>query len=373
MEDGFADQYPACCNSGIGSAYGGRYSKSKKFNANHELLDSSVHIDINDIQLYAIFCGFNGGSNAAKFSMNRMVYEIFQDQPIKTIMMSREIIAELHRKFANVARRYMDMMTDSLSERFILKDQNDEVNANAISELDQKIREGCTAIVALRIECDLFVLNCGTSMAIAITDDPSDPVVRINDQLHENENPVEIERLKNIGVDPENVLKPTRAIGDLHRIIAVPDIYHVVIQNNWRYIVLISDGVVQNLKEFQVEDVAMEVYERLKEDHTATSTAQSLVDAFARKHLDAYTRNMVENGFTFSNQREEMTVIFVKLEHDNLYETFKSSTNSTLDYTQSTTDGGPVQPYVDVLPKSNKPDIQKFLLDTTKLFLDKSL
>ena len=67
---------------------------------------------------------------------------------------------------------------------------------------------------------------------------------------------------------------PTRAIGNFDRsiyynedehlvdatsapIISIPDVYHYVIEDIWKSLVIISDGVVQNLKEFNVEDIPM--------------------------------------------------------------------------------------------------------------------
>ena len=68
------------------------------------------------------------------------------------------------------------------------------------------------------------------------------------------------------------MFRPTRAIGNFDRsiyynedehlvdatsspIISIPDVYHYVIEDIWKSLVIISDGVVQNLKEFNVEDI----------------------------------------------------------------------------------------------------------------------
>jgi len=65
-----------------------------------------------------------------------------------------------------------------------------------------QIRQGTTAILILKIDHDVYVLNCGTSMALAITGDPSYPVIKLNEFLHDIDNPEEANRLSDLGVKP---------------------------------------------------------------------------------------------------------------------------------------------------------------------------
>lgn len=111
---------------------------------------------------------------------------------------------------------------------------------------------------------------------------------------------------------------------------------------------MMSDGVLQNLKDCGVEDILAEVQERLQIDTSVRSTAQGLVDAFARKHDAAYCRSEF-NGHV-SNRREEMTVIFVNLADGNKStDTFDSSSiTSSLETTLPPIDLGPIDPYVDL-------------------------
>ncbi|VDO19088.1 unnamed protein product [Heligmosomoides polygyrus] len=105
----------------------------------------------------------------------------------------------------------------------------------------------------------------------------------------------------------QDVHRPTRALGDYFRrnlfeekeefrgaksdpVIAEPDIYHHEIRDTWRYLILMSDGVLQNLKDCGVDDVPAEIQERLQVDISVRSTAQGLVDAIGRKHDIAYCR-----------------------------------------------------------------------------------
>ncbi|VDM53982.1 unnamed protein product [Angiostrongylus costaricensis] len=254
--------------------------------------------------MYGIFCGFNGGADVAKFVMNRMVYEVFRDRPITKSMTVEEVKDALLSKFRTVDLRYLQTVDDDLAQRLVLMD-NPETNSDDISALNAKIRKGTTAFVVLRVDHNLYVLNCGTSLGLAFLSDRS--VVRLNARVHDNDDPEEYERLEKLSVNPHSVHRPTRALGDYFRrnlfeekkefegakgepVIAEPDLYHLEIDKTWKYLILMSDGVVQNLKDCGVEDILAEVQERLQIDTSVRSTAQGLVDAFGRKHDAAYCR-----------------------------------------------------------------------------------
>ncbi|KAJ1357289.1 hypothetical protein KIN20_015423 [Parelaphostrongylus tenuis] len=177
-------------------------------------MDWAIHIDENGIALYAMFCGFNGGTDVAKFVMNRMVYEVFKDHPITKSMTVEEVKDALLRKFRTVDMRYFQTIDDDLTQRLVLMD-DPETNADDISALNAKIRKGTTAFVVLRAEHDLYVLNCGTSLGLAFRGDRS--VVRLNTRVHDNDDPEECERLRNLNVNPLVVHRPTRALGDYFR------------------------------------------------------------------------------------------------------------------------------------------------------------
>lgn len=365
MEDGFVDQYSANTDAGIGTVHSCRYSKQKKPVQNNDFLSCSTCINNGPIKVYGIFSGFNGGDYTAKFVMNRLVYELFQENPISPNLLPFQVVEEFRRKFENTAERYLISSADSLNERLIKLEDQSEAGKNAVSRINQKIRQGTTALVVMIINQDLYVLNCGSSLALAMN---SENVVQLNTNLHNNDNPNEIQRIKALGIDPDTVLSPTRAIGDLKRthlfeeteafknakgppVISTPDVQYFRIDPSWRHIVLLSDGVVQNLKEVEVENIATEVSVRLIEDHTLTSTAQALADSFARKHLDAFI-TMTDDNLFISNHREEMTVIYVKLPEVNapaeLYETVDSAF-STMESTNTTMFEPCSIPYVDAV------------------------
>lgn len=366
MEDGFVDQYSANTDAGIGTVHSCRYSKQKKPVQNNDFLSCSTCINNGQIKVYGIFSGFNGGDYTAKFVMNRLVYELFQENPITPQLLPFQVVEEFRRKFENTAERYLISSADALNERLMKLEDATEAGKNAVSEINQKIRQGTTALVVMIINQDLYVLNCGSSLALAMN---SENVVQLNTNLHNKDNAIENQRLKNLGVDPDTVLNPTRAIGDLQRthlyeetpafknakgppVISTPDVQYFRIDPSWRHIVLLSDGVIQNLKEVEVENIPTEVSVRLIEDHTLTSTAQALADSFARKHLDAFiTMNDDKNCF-ISNHREEMTVIYVRLpdqsEPAQLYETVDSAF-STMESTNTTMFEPCTVPYVDAI------------------------
>ncbi|KHJ95004.1 protein phosphatase 2C [Oesophagostomum dentatum] len=366
----FAEEFKECSNSGIGTSLGGRYNKHKKLMQEHMALDWAVHIEENGIQMYGIFCGFNGGADVARFVMNRMVYEVFKDRPITKSMSVQEVKDALLKKFHTVDMRYLQTVDDELTERLLLMD-NPVGNADRISDLNAKIRKGTTVFVVLRVDRHLYVLNCGTSLGLAVRSDRS--IIRLNARVHDNDDPDEYERLEKLNIDPLSVHRPTRALGDYFRrnlydekeefrgakgnpVISDPDFYHFEIDETWKYLVLLSDGVLQNLKDCGVEDITLEVKERLQVDISVRSTAQGLVDAFGRKHDVAYCRN--DFGEHGSNRREEMTVIFVQLWDTNKFFDSLSSSSLTdsLDASLPLLETGPTAPYVDITSLS--PEIQ---------------
>lgn len=373
-EDGFVDQYSANTDAGIGTVHSCRYSKQKKPVQNNDFLSCSTCINNGYIKVYGIFSGFNGGDSTAKFVMNRLVYELFKDNSLSPALPPPMVMKELRRRFENTAERYLDSNTDVLSERLIKMEDHSEAGKNAVSEINQRIRQGTTALVMLIINQDLYVLNCGSGLAIAMANENP---IQLNTSLHDKDNLEENQRIKALGIDPETVLNPTRAIGDLQRthlfeeteafksakgppVISTPDVQYFRIDPSWRHIVLLSDGVVQNLKEVEVENIPTEVSVRLIEDHTLTSTAQALADSFARKHLDAFiTMNDDKNCF-ISNHREEMTVIYVKLPEvaaqPEFYETVDSAF-STMESTNATMFEPPSRvPYVDAVGFKSGPN-----------------
>ncbi|CAJ0609568.1 unnamed protein product [Cylicocyclus nassatus] len=357
VED-FAENFAECKNSGIGSSLGARYSRNKKL-PEHTALDWSVHIEENEIQMYGIFCGFNGGADVARFVMNRMVYEIFKgEHPITKTMSVEEVKGALHDKFQKVDVSYLQTREDDLTKRFFLMEdpEKNEIKNSQISALNAKIRKGTTAFVVLRLDRHLYVLNCGTSFGLAVRSDRS--IVRLNPRVHDNEDRGEYERLEKLNIDPGTVFRPTRALGDYFRrdlyeeleefanakgspVISDPDVYDHEIDESWKYLILLSDGVLQNLKDCGVEDFTAEVAERLKVQTNVRSTAQALVDEFSRKHYSAYCRS----GDQGSNRCEEMTVIFVQLWDTNkLVDMSCGSFTDSLDATNSLLTG-PLAPY----------------------------
>ncbi|CAI2358267.1 unnamed protein product [Caenorhabditis sp. 36 PRJEB53466] len=362
MDDGFLDQYSNNTDAGIGTVHSCRYSKQNNAIQSNQFLSCCTCINNGQIQLYGLFSGFNGGSTTANFVMKRFVHELFQENPLAPGLTPVQVMEEIRTKFEKVAERYLMSLSDILNERLLKLEEETESGNNRVSEINQKIRQGSTALIAIKIIQDLYILNCGSSLALAITHETA---VQLNDNLHNKDNAVENSRLKALGIDPSTVLNPTRAIGDLQRthlyeesndfcnangppVISTPDIWHYKIDSSWQHLVLLSDGVVQNLKEAEVDDIPTEVFVRLIEDHTLTSTAQALADAFARKHFDAFITMQKDTLCCISNHREEMAVVIVKLStgSQDLYETFDSAL-STIDSTSNTLSGTSLVPYVD--------------------------
>uniref|UniRef100_A0A1I7WD73 PPM-type phosphatase domain-containing protein n=1 Tax=Heterorhabditis bacteriophora TaxID=37862 RepID=A0A1I7WD73_HETBA len=103
-------------------------------------------------------------------------------------------------KFSTVNALYLQMMDDDLTEHCLLKDDLDK-NRERISILERKLRQGSMALVLLRVDNNLYLLNCGTSLAVVVQDDQNVPVFQLNERVHEFSD--EGEKIRLEGFDPE--------------------------------------------------------------------------------------------------------------------------------------------------------------------------
>lgn len=335
------DKYPVCENSGIGNTIGGRYQKTKQITTT-EAQNASIHISLNNMQLYGVCSGFNNGMGTAQSVLEGMARAVFYDNPINMTYSSDKVKKVLTEKFTNVSKTNRETKKDHHMELFVSEEDNDKLS-DKFTELGADTREGWTAIFAFQMDGILYVVKYGSSMALAVTSDNGQIVRQLNPIRQENEE----QRLLDSNVIP----------------VDQPDVFSYPIENSWKYIVLLSVGVVNNLNAFQ-SDIPKyfktAIVRAVSDNNTETTNAQSLVDMFAREHMDAFFRHFDEDkARVISNQREEMTIIFVRFEPnagDNTYESSMSTMNRTLPQETSS----PLTPYVDLSPNYHNPELLKF-------------
>jgi len=93
-----------------------------------------------------------------------------------------------------------------------------------LQEIESHISGGCTAVVAVVAKKKLFIANVGDSRAILVYREHDQPALQVK-QLSEDhgvENEEELNRLSELGLDPEQLIRTgrlgtqenTRSIGD---------------------------------------------------------------------------------------------------------------------------------------------------------------
>ncbi|CAI5454843.1 unnamed protein product [Caenorhabditis angaria] len=343
-----------CTDSGVGTRNKCRYSENlEPINDQPHPYTCNTYIKYDPFQFYGLFSGFNGGDEVAKYVMDRLVHVIFKVNPITVAQQPHDVVKSLQQKYKMIVDEYFNSHHEKLTNRLIAKNNG---NLASVQEIDEKIGRGTTIIVALIIRNNLYIISCGRSMAIVVQEVEKQATSHLlNQTLHENTNGEEIDRLLELQVDPSLVDNPTRAIGDFLRsylydeieifkdakdapIISEPVIQHFQISTHWKYLILLSDGVVENLKNMNIENIPEVVLKELKEEPTPRKTAQALVDAIARNYADHVS---TKNVHVPSTTLEEMTILFHKMT------TFKSEINFTVD---STTDSGIVTTLVELKP-----------------------
>ncbi|ROT67702.1 TGF-beta-activated kinase 1 and MAP3K7-binding protein 1 [Penaeus vannamei] len=329
--DTWTDGLPICKLSGVGMSANQMYREDGTPCSEHEYEDRSIHFCLdreNHTYLYGVFDGHDG-AKAAYFATQRMPAELsFEQLTGKT---TEEEVKEVFREaFLSVENAFLESIDPRIAERTQLLDkipdgmsqfeaaQKFPETFSRLQALDQEIRGGTTAVVALIHAKTLYVGNVGDSRALLCKKDRSG-VLKVKQLTadHTTSSHDELQRLESLNLTASKIRgaklgnhELTRCIGNYFMkggytefdilssataepVIAEPYITFMPIDESCSFLLLMSDGLYNSYKEAtgseQVnKEIAQMVVEQFVEQPTLTSIAQTVVDKVVRLHHDNY-------------------------------------------------------------------------------------
>ncbi|XP_071539216.1 TGF-beta-activated kinase 1 and MAP3K7-binding protein 1-like isoform X1 [Panulirus ornatus] len=329
--DTWTDGLPICKLSGVGMSANQMYREDGTPCSEHEYEDRSIHFCLdheNGTYLYGVFDGHDG-AKAAYFASQRMPAELsFEQLTGKT---TEEEVKEVFRDaFLAVENAFLESIDPKIAERTQLLDkipdgmsqfeaaQKYPETVNRLQALDQEIRGGTTAVVALIHGGMLYVGNVGDSRALLCKKDRSG-VLKVKQLTadHTTSSHDEVQRLAALNLPPSKIQgaklgnhELTRCIGSYFMkggckefdilssataepVIAEPHITSLPIDESCSFLLLMSDGLYKSYQDStgseQVnKEIAQMVVEQFVEQPTLTSVAQTVVDKVVRLHHDNY-------------------------------------------------------------------------------------
>ncbi|KAK3851649.1 hypothetical protein Pcinc_041719 [Petrolisthes cinctipes] len=329
--DTWTDGLPICKLSGVGMSANQMYREDGTPCSEHEYEDRSIHFCLdreNSTFLYGVFDGHDG-AKAAYFASQRMPAELsFEQLTGKT---TEEEVKEVFREaFLAVENAFLESIDPKIAERTQLLDkipdgmsqfeaaQNFPETFSRLQALDQEIRGGTTAVVALVYGGRLHVGNLGDSRALLCIKDKSG-VLKVKQLTadHTTSSHDELQRLAALNLPTTKIHgakfgnhELTRCIGNYFMkggykefdilssaasepVIPEPHIRSIPIDESCSFLLLMSDGLYKSYQDAtgseQVnKEIAQMVVEQFVEQPTLTSIAQTVVDKVVRLHHDNY-------------------------------------------------------------------------------------
>lgn len=345
----WTDDLPVCPHSGVGYSTNQIYRRDGTPSEEHEFEDKSFHFRSGDTYFYGLFDG-HCGKKAAYFAAQRMPAEILLDQ-LKGVETDKDIKDVLRRAFCTVEKGFFESIDDLLAEKVNLECQLKEAGMYAtyqnsphiiecLRTISSEISGGTTAVVALIIKNKLYVANVGNSRAVLCKIDQNNLIhVQQLSVDHDIDNDDELLRLMELGMDVEKIRKQgklgnqenTRCIGNYmvkggyrdfdtilrdateEPVIAEPEMCGgITIDDNCRFLLLMSNGLYKSLKEATGTqqanlDICKMVIEQFSMHSTITGVAQAVVDKIVRIHHDVYLSG-TEASMT-CQKRDDITLI----------------------------------------------------------------
>ncbi|GMT07222.1 hypothetical protein PENTCL1PPCAC_29396, partial [Pristionchus entomophagus] len=395
--ESWTDSLPRCEKSGIGVVTNGKYVGGI-MRQSHDFMHRCLNLSQNGVQFYGIFCAYNGDQRASKYVSNRLAYEIFFENPITVDMMPEQIQDALKTKFSTVAKLYNQDINELLLKRLLRKEESTEESRDAVEKINSKLRAGTTVLAAVIVEDHIYVINCGNSRMLAlVVDNGNSDAWQLNEE-HDLVNQDEVDRLHKAGVSTENLLRPTRGVGDCFRglcfaeneefigangppVISTPDVYvYPVDEFHCSHLLICSDSVVKAIEEIGIEPGNINQFllsELIREkEHSQTKSCISLAQAV----LDSLTRQHRESaGQQYNSQHDDMSLVLASLGEimgaavantQRATMTTTDATNSlSLEDTIDNDDTNDPQPYVDCYGFDNKPEAAEVRAELEKLFI----
>ncbi|CAJ0955265.1 unnamed protein product, partial [Mesorhabditis belari] len=407
IADDLLDSAEKCENAGMGISSQIYYYKGGRTEPHGEPPDIAFHVkttqsEPDTLRVFGLFTGYNGSTRFAKYAANRMVFEMLMEPNhlIKASDNNDKILDVMRESFDNVERIVNEEIKEKLSHMKIMSWDLERLQPNLqnqdtyrtiqsrITDLNNDLKAGSTALVVMMIEKRLFVLNCGNSRLLLVSMEADKPRCELLNDVHDCGNNEEQKRLSDAGVDTANLAYvPTRGIGDtFHKkdfapdgigyVVPEPGVFRYELDPSCQYLIIISSGVFKNVKESMkhkesnkvITDEAVNwqimdyVLHEVKNAYTPsyTSIAQGTLDLIGRVHFDNFAKGEMDVRI-----REGMSLLLVDLTASAATE---YPVSQLLDTQLSITSfDQEIEPYVDIYDIESQPNRKEIIADLKKL------
>ncbi|KAJ8001642.1 hypothetical protein DPEC_G00171590 [Dallia pectoralis] len=346
----WTDDLPLCQMCGVGTAPNCTYGPDGKGTQSHPNEDGHFRFSGEDgLYLYGVFNGFDG-SRVSSFVSQCLTAELLLGQ-LNSTHSDADVRGILTNAFDVVEKSYFETIMDALAEKASLQSQipegvpfhqltpQSQKMSEKLTELEQEVCGGATAVVALMLDNKLYIANVGNNRALLCksASDGQNQVIQIG-RPHTTENEDELQRLVGLGLDVSRLRQAgviagqssTRRIGDYRvkynyseidllsaakskPIIAEPEIQpSQSLEGLTGFLLLMSEGLIKALEsahgpeQANQEMVAM-VAAELAQQGSLEAVAQSVVERVKRLHHDVYAAG--RQRAASCSRHEDMTLL----------------------------------------------------------------
>lgn len=337
----WTDDLPLCEACGVGTAPNCVYGPDGASNQSHPYEDAHIRFRGEDgCSLYGVFNGYEG-SKVASFVSQFLTAELLLGQ-LSSAHTDSDVRRILVQAFDVVEKSYFESIDDALAEKahlsnFLPHDGSQKVQER-LQELEQEVRGGATAVVALILNNKLHIANMGTDRALLCRSsaDGQNQVLPIG-RAHSTDNEDELQRLATLGVDSALVRQAgqiaghnsTRRLGDYRAkihysdihllssakskpVITEPEVHSQSLDRVSGFLLLMSEGLISALEsahgpEQANQEIVAMVAAELAQQSNLEAAAQSVVERVKRVHHDVFVSG--RQRAPLCGQHEDMTLL----------------------------------------------------------------
>uniref|UniRef100_A0A8C6TGB4 TGF-beta activated kinase 1/MAP3K7 binding protein 1 n=1 Tax=Neogobius melanostomus TaxID=47308 RepID=A0A8C6TGB4_9GOBI len=265
----WTDDLPLCEACGVGTATNCVYGPDGASSQSHPYEDAHIRFrGEDDCSLYAVFNGYEG-SKVASFVSQFLTAELLLGQ-LSSAHSDSDVRRILTQAFDVVEKSYFESIDDALAEKahlsnFLPHDGVSQKVQERLQELEQEVRGGATAVVALILNNKLHIANMGTDRALLCrsSTDGQNQVLQIG-RAHSTDNEDELQTLVRqagqiAGHNSTRRLGDYRAkihYSDIHPlssakakpVIAEPEVHSQSLDRVSGFLLLMSEGLISALE-----------------------------------------------------------------------------------------------------------------------------
>ena len=334
----WTDDVPTCKDSGVGSCWNEMHRKDGRRAQIHDFEDRSFrfHREEYNLCLYGVFDGYDG-AHVADYIMKRLPAELVLGQIVPDV--PDEQIKELIKQaFISIDKEYFGSIGEKLAARMVMRSENIRPEQHSLlAELEQFVRSGCSATIAVVISNKIFIANTGDCQAfLCYTDDSAagddDLTVTPVSVDHTLDNEDEALRLHHLGLHLTDAdmsvgsQRYTRCFGNYlvkggykespglsecreDPVIAEPEIQGpVTVTDNLQMLIITTRSLIQAVRTFSDDPPQQELCHLLMHHLThqpsvsLSSVVQSTLDHIVRRMEDTVREDSII-------KREDMTLL----------------------------------------------------------------